>query len=116
MNSTDLAHALGVPMDTPGCWAECCPKCQNYIIANNKCLYCDAEVECLWPMPDSGLPGAELWTYWLMRALDKAGLMPQLIMGGNEACVITGVGARERRFFAPEQQAALYAAYKESIQ
>ena len=58
MTSTDLAHALAIPLDTPGCWGH------RYFDAPGR-----LETVCLWPLPDSGLPGAELWTYWLMRAL-----------------------------------------------
>lgn len=60
MTSTDLAHALAVPLRTPGCWAL-----NKTMCGAGPC----SELGCLWPLPDSGKPGAELWCYWLMRAL-----------------------------------------------
>lgn len=91
MNSTDLAHALGVPMDTPGCWDDS----RRGTIS-----------PCLWPMPDSGLPGAELWTYWLMRALGWPRIIEQ--SGRN------GYWVQDFPTKALTPVAALYAAYKET--
>jgi len=59
MNSTQLAHALKVDPKTPGCWAGHCKK--------------RSVRKCVWPMPNSGKPGAEFWFYWLMQALRGEG-------------------------------------------
>jgi hypothetical protein len=69
MTPTDLAHALAIPMDTPGCWGEMCSACNQDALSQCACKQPDTYDKCLWPLPDSGEPGAELWTYWLMRAL-----------------------------------------------
>ena len=84
MTATDLAHALAVPMATPGCWG--CSRCKC-INQQYDCAWCMAQGEeplgCLWPMPDSGEAGAELWCYWLMRALGWPEIVPSY-KGGFE--------------------------------
>lgn len=94
MTSTDLAHALGVPLDTPGCWGY------RYRFRRGV----DTERICLWPMPDSGRPGAELWTYWLMRALGWPKIIEQ--SGRN------GYWVQDFPTKAVTPVAALYGAYR----
>jgi len=76
MTSTDLARSLAIPLDTPGCWG--CARCGFHNLASD-CGYCDNNGEqptgCLWPMPDSGLPGAELWRPFFEDAIGAREMM-----------------------------------------
>jgi hypothetical protein len=117
MNSTDLAHALAIPLDTPGCWG--CSRCGFHNLASD-CGYCDNNGEqptgCLWPLPDSGEPGAELWTYWLMRALGWPEIVPSY-KGGFEIIRTEWLTSEQSEASVmatgDTPQAALYAAWKE---
>ncbi len=53
MTSTELAHALNIDKRTPGCWI----------------VYGPTDWRCLWPLPDSGEPGAELFASALIGAM-----------------------------------------------
>jgi hypothetical protein len=68
MTSTDLARSLAIPLDTPGCREEV------VVISAQRSgkEFNDlggVERRCLWPLPDSGKRGAELFTAALLRAL-----------------------------------------------
>ena len=106
MTGTDLANALAIPKNTPGCWGYRCTHL-HCPCDSNHCFRCGAAADlvCLWPLPDSGLPGAELWTYWLMRALGWPKVCEHL---GKFKLYMDTKGE-----WMPTPVAALYAAWKE---
>jgi hypothetical protein len=77
---------------------------------------CAAILVCLWPLPDSGLPGAELWTYWLMRPLGWPEIVPSY-KGGFEIIRTEWLTSEQSEAsvmaIGDTPQAALYAAWKE---
>ena len=106
MTSTDLALALAVPLDTPGCWDEVVVISAQRSGKEFNDLG-SVDYRCLWPLPDSGEAGAELWTYWLMRALGWPSLQEHSQHPGQWHC---------GGYYGPWQpspQAALYAAWQE---
>lgn len=121
--STDLAHALAVPLDTPGCWRKHrCRYCdaagavQGSYVSCPKCKGSGKYHICLWPLPDSGKPGAELFMAALVRALgwpsvgnfdktDDGLIVYECYACTADMCTWYGKGASE--------VAALYAAWQE---
>lgn len=107
----DLARALGItPEACPQVWE--CGFCLDSVSrcewpGNDKHVW-----HCTLPDPEGDDPGVWLWDGAFMRALDKAGLDPQVVIGGQETCVVTGLHAQERHFFKPETTAALLAAWR----
>jgi hypothetical protein len=110
MTSTDLAHALAIPLDTPGCWGEMCSDCNQDALSQCACKQPDTYDKCLWPLPDSGEPGAELWTYWLLKALHYPSLCHYVAV---DLRIEFKVNDRMGAVWCDTPQAALYAAWKE---
>jgi hypothetical protein len=111
-----LARELGMgPEVCPWLWA--CERCHTRENRDDcmHCMECGDEPDAIQiPCPLSDDPAACLWDGAFMRALDKPGLDPQLILGGGEAYVGTGVQSSEKHYFAKTPTAALYAAWKET--
>lgn len=103
MTSTELALALNIDKRTPGCWG--CSRCGLKDIASD-CGYCKQPPVCLWPLPDSGEPGAELFTSALAQAM-RARIDSIWVDSGGWWHVVV----ERNDFYAATLHEALYAAW-----